>query len=172
VNVGSVQILQGEAPEYFHPGRSGTLRQGKVILAHFGELHPAVLDKMNVKQALSGCEVFLENIPTPRSKSSARKALKMASLQPLYRDFAFVVDDGVAADQLLRAVRSGDKKLIVDAHIFDVYQGKGIAVGQKSLAVQITLQPIDVTLKDEDLEQISKSVITAVLEKTGGVLRG
>lgn len=169
--VANAQIKK-EAPSYFHPGRSGTIALGKVVLANFGELHPAVLEEMDVKGAVVGFEVFLQNIPAARKKTGTEKAyLKLASLQPLNRDFAFVVDMAVEADALIRAAKAADKKMITAASIFDVYVGKGVEEGKKSLALSITIQPDDKTLTDKEIEAISQAVIASVFDKTGGQLR-
>jgi len=162
-----------DAPEYFHPGRSGALRLGKNVLAYFGELHPMVLDKMDVKGPVVGFEIFLDNIPEPKKKGGTEKSyLTLEPLQPLTRDFAFLIDEGVAAEDILRAAKAADKNLVADAAIFDVYQGKGVEDGKKSVALSITIQPKGETLKDKNIEAISDKVIELVLEKTGGVLRG
>lgn len=169
---GNAQISR-EAPSYYHPGRSGSLRLGKNVLAYFGEIHPMVLEEMDVKESVVGFEVFLQNIPAPRGKSgTAKPLLELNPLQPLSRDFAFIVKDSVAADDVLRAAKSADKKLITDAQIFDVYAGKGVEQGYKSLALSVTIQPVEATLTDKELEELMMAVINAVGEKTGGVLRG
>ena len=73
---------------------------------------------------------------------------------------------------MLRAVRNADKALIADATVFDVYRGKGIEPGRKSLAVAVTLQPQDATLTDADLETASARIVAAVAKATGAMLRG
>lgn len=162
-----------DAPEYFHPGRSGTMRLGKNALAYFGEIHPVILDEMDVKGPVVGFEIYLENIPEPKKKSGTEKPyLTLEPLQPLTRDFAFLIDEGVAADDILRAAKAADKALIADASIFDIYQGKGVEEGKKSVALNITLQPKEQSLTDAEIEEVSQKVIQLVLEKTGGVLRG
>ncbi|MEM7618590.1 MAG: phenylalanine--tRNA ligase subunit beta, partial [Pseudomonadota bacterium] len=99
-----------DAPEYFHPGRSGALRLGKNILAYFGEVHPAILDQMDVKGPVVGFEIFLENIPGPKKKGGTEKPyLKLDQLQPLHRDFAFLIDENVAADDIVRAAKAADR---------------------------------------------------------------
>ncbi len=164
--------ISRDAPEYYHPGRSGVLRLGKNIIAQFGEIHPAILEEMGIKTPIAGFEVFIENIPAPRKKGAAKSLLQLSAFQPLTRDFAFVVKDEVSADEIIRAAKSADKKLISSAEVFDVYKGKGIDEGHKSLALSITIQPTDSTLSEEQLEVIMNNVIDAVANKCGGVLRG
>jgi phenylalanyl-tRNA synthetase beta chain len=161
-----------DAPQWYHPGRSGVLRLGPNVLAHFGEVHPRVLKHMDVKGPILAFEAFLDSIPAPKKKATKTKpALDTSELLPLSRDFAFVVDDNIAADTLLKAVRGAEKKLIADAVLFDVYQGKGVPEGKKSLAVEVTIQPREKTLTDEEIEAISARIIAQVEKATGGELR-
>ncbi len=161
-----------DAPDYYHPGRSGVLRLGKNVIAQFGQIHPAILEEMGIKQEVVGFEVFLENIPAPRNKGTAKQLLKLSPFQPVKKDFAFIVKSDVASDDVIRSAMSADKKLITHAEIFDIYEGKGIEDGHKSLALCVTLQPIDATLTDEQIEEAMTSVISTVADKCGGVLRG
>jgi phenylalanyl-tRNA synthetase beta chain len=162
-----------DAPDYYHPGRSGTLRLGNTVLAHFGEIHPAILADMDVKTPLVGFEVFLQAIPEARKKSGTEKSLlKLEPLMPLTRDFAFVVDQGVEADALLRAAKAADKNLVKEASIFDIYIGKGVEDGKKSVALSITIQPGEKTLTDTEIEALAKKVVDLVTQKTGATLRG
>ena len=162
-----------EAPSYYHPGRSGALALGKNVLAYFGELHPAVLEDMGVKGPVVGFEVFVEKIPAARKKDgTAKPLLKLSAFQTLSRDFAFLVDDKIEADTLVRAALSADKALITEARVFDIYTGKGVEPGKKSVALAVTIQPVEKTLNDQDIESLSQKIIDAVAEKAAGVLRG
>tara|TARA_R110002124_G_scaffold287216_2_gene471654 strand:- start:76843 stop:79260 length:2418 start_codon:yes stop_codon:yes gene_type:complete len=161
-----------DAPDYYHPGRSATLRLGKNILAHFGDIHPSVLEKSDFKDATSGFEVFIDNIPVPKKKASARKALlKLEVLQPLNRDFAFIVEENLDTDSLIRAISNTDKQLITGVNLFDVYQGKGVDKGKKSIAITVTIQPREQTLTDEDIEALSKKIIANAESKCQASLR-
>ncbi len=164
--------VRRDAPGYYHPGRSGSIALGKNVLAYFGEIHPAVLEQLNVKFPVAGFEILLENFPVSRSKGTTKPYLTLESLQPLTRDFAFLVDQKTAANDIIRAAKSGDKKLIKDAYIFDIYEGKNIETGKKSVALSVTIQPQGKSLTDEEIETIAKNVISAVEKKTGGALRG
>lgn len=169
----SVQIAPG-APAWYHPGRSGVVRRGpKNVLACFGELHPAVLKAMGCDGPMAAFEVFLDTLPKPRDKAGrARPLLAASPLQPVERDFAFVVDAGVAAGDLVRAAAGADKALIADVAVFDLYDGKGVPPGKKSLALAVTLQPSDHTLTDADIEAVGDRIVAAVAKATGGTLRG
>ena len=161
-----------DAPAWFHPGRSGVLRLGPNVLAHFGEIHPRVLKVMDVDGPVIGFEVFLDNIPGgKKKKTKTRTALNASELLPLSRDFAFVVDEGVNAEALLKAVKGAEKKMIADVSLFDIYQGKGVPEGKKSVAVEVIIQPRDKTLTDDEIDAISKRVVAQVEKATGGVLR-
>ena len=169
--VASLQTT-ADAPDWYHPGKSGVLRLGPNELAHFGEVHPRVLKEMDVDGPVCAFEAFLDRIPEGKKKpTKTRPALEAFELLPLSRDFAFVVDENVAAETLLKAVRGAEKKLIADVSLFDVYQGKGVPDGKKSLAVEVTLQPREKTLTDEEIEQVSARIVAQVEKATGGALR-
>ncbi|HXP12341.1 MAG TPA: phenylalanine--tRNA ligase subunit beta, partial [Stellaceae bacterium] len=163
--------LSDEAPAWYHPGRSGSLRQGPKLLANFGEIHPGLLLALDTKGPVAGFEVFLDAVPEPRSKAKARKLLRLSPFQPVSRDFAFVVDAALPAETLLKAARGVDKKLVSDVRLFDLYQGKGLPEGKKSLAITVTLQPEDATLTDAEIEAFSAKLVAAVEKATGGSLR-
>lgn len=162
-----------DAPSYYHPGRSGSLRLGPTVLAYFGELHPAVLEELDAEFPVVGFEIFLDNIPAPKKKSGTEKAfLKLDALMPLTRDFAFLVDAKTEAGNIVKAAIGADKALITAAEVFDIYTGKGVEDGKKSVALTVTIQPKDQTLTDKDIEALMSKIIDAVCNKTGGSLRG
>ncbi len=166
------QITQGEVPSWYHPGRCGSLRLGPVLLGYFGEIHPAILEACDASGPMVACELFLANIPAPRSAGTARPLLKLEALQPVNRDFAFLMDESVAADKLIKAIKQADKALIREVTIFDVYQGKGIEPGKKSVALSVSLQPADHTLTEAELETVAGKITSGVAKATGAVLRG
>jgi phenylalanyl-tRNA synthetase beta chain len=170
--IASAQIV-AEAPHWYHPGRSGTLRLGpKNVLAYFGELHPDLLAAMDLTGRAMAFEVLLDAIPDAKTKSRTRAKLNAADLLPVTRDFAFVVDAAVSADALVRAARSVDKGLIEDASVFDIFTGGNLAPGTKSLALNVRLQPREKTLTDEEIEALAAKIVAAVAKATGGALRG
>jgi len=160
-----------EPPPWFHPGRAGTLRLGPTVLGYFGEMHPDVLDAFDAKGPIAAFEVFLDAVPLPRG-GRARPLLRVSVFQPVERDFAFVVDRDLPAETLLRAARSIDRRLVSDIRLFDVYEGKGLPDGKKSLAIAVTLQPQDATLTEAEIEAFSTRLVAAVEKATGGTLRG
>jgi phenylalanyl-tRNA synthetase beta chain len=168
-----VENLQvgADPPAWYHPGRAGVLRLGGKALATFGELHPNVLLGLDVKGPAVAFEVFLDALPPVKAKGRARPLLKMSSFQPVERDFAFVVDADLPAESLLRAARGVDRALVSDVRLFDVYQGKGLPEGKKSLAITVVLQPETATLTDEQIDAFSKKLVAQVAKATGGELR-
>ncbi|MDD2324911.1 MAG: phenylalanine--tRNA ligase subunit beta [Alphaproteobacteria bacterium] len=168
----SIQIGAGDVPAWYHPGRSGSLRLGPVLLGYFGELHPAVLQACDAQGPMVACELYLAAIPAPRKSGTARPLLKLEALQPVSRDFAFLLDQNVEADKMIAAIKKADKALIREVAIFDVYTGKGVADGKKSVALSVTMQPTDHTLTDAELEGLTAKIAGAVEKATGGVLRG
>jgi len=171
-NVSNLQMSKPTS-DYWHPGRSGRLQMGpKNILADFGELHPRVLKALGIDGRVVAFEVWPENIPGPKKKkaSKAKSALTLSDFMPVHRDFAFIVSDDVQAGTILKAAKGADKQLISDVSLFDVYQGKGVEEGHKSLAIDVTLSPKDVTLTDKEIEAVSNKIIASVM-KAGGRLR-
>jgi phenylalanyl-tRNA synthetase beta chain len=169
---GSLQATQGGLADWWHPGRSAALRLGKNTLVEFGEIHPRILKALDVEGPVLGFELIVDNIPEPKKKSTKTKpALELSSLMPLSRDFAFVVDEGVAAGDLIKAVTGADKALITQARVFDVYRGQGVAEGSKSVAVEILLQPREKTLTDAEIEALSAKVVAAAEKAVSAKLR-
>lgn len=168
--VGNLQVSR-DAPDYYHPGRSGSLRLGSNVLAYFGEIHPAVLDKMGVKAPIAAFEAFLNNAPAQKKKTAARPLLILSPFQPVQRDFAFLVDDKTDADSIIKAARSADK-MIERIDVFDIYKGKGVEDGKKSVAINVVIQPKDKTLSDAEIEAIAKKIVETVTTKCGASLRG
>ncbi len=162
--------LKAEAPSWYHPGKSGTYRLGKQVIAQFGELHPRALKALNAPEGMVGFEIFLENIPFPKKKTTTRAAYQVSEFQAVKRDFAFVVKQDIAAGDILRAAQKADDKLVKSVELFDVYQGKGLEDDEKSLAISITLQAADRTLTDKEIEEVSTKLI-ANAEKNGAKLR-
>jgi phenylalanyl-tRNA synthetase beta chain len=169
--VGNVQTVAG-GPAWLHPGRSGTLQLGpKLQLGWFGEIHPRVLQEMDVRGPLYGFEIILNAVPEPRGRSALRPALEASDLMPIKRDFAFVVDDSVEAEKLVKAVRGADKVLISDVLVFDVFAGGAIGAGKKSVAIEITISPRERSLTDQEIEAISAKVVAQASKATGATLR-
>ncbi|MBP5699207.1 MAG: phenylalanine--tRNA ligase subunit beta [Alphaproteobacteria bacterium] len=161
-----------DAPSYYHPGRSGTIRLGKNVLAYFGELHPSVLKALDIKTNVVAFEVFLENIPLPRdNKSKAKKKLELASLQAVEKDLAFVVAKDVPAINIYTAAKTADRDNIREVRIFDVYEGANLPEDKKSIAITVTFQPKDKSYTDAELEALMNRVISEVGKKTGAILR-
>jgi|TARA_B100000029_G_scaffold340457_1_gene332682 phenylalanyl-tRNA synthetase beta chain len=160
-----------EAPSHYHPGRSAGLSLGKNTLAWFGDLHPAVLSKLGARGSIVGFEVFLNNVPEGKEGKSRRPSINLSPFQPVNRDFAFIVDDDIHASHVLDAVHSAVPDLITNVKLFDVYSGKGIEAGKKSLAIEVRLQSKDSTLTEEEIDQVSELIVSTVFDKTGGTLR-
>lgn len=159
-----------DAPAWYHPGRSGALRQGpKNVLAYFGELHPSLLQAAGIDTPVVAFEVFMDSIPEPKRRKKA--APKLSAFQPVRRDFAFVVTRDVAAETLLKAVKGAERTLVTGASVFDVYEGQHVPEGHRSVGVEVTLQPIDKSLTDAELEAVSDKIVAAVAKATGATLR-
>ncbi len=162
-----------DAPGWYHPGRSGSLRLGPTVLAWFGEIHPRVLDALDVTGPVAAFEVFLDAIPQPNSKAGkARPLLQTSAFQPVKRDFAFVVDEATPAAKLNGAIRTADRKLVAAVDVFDVFTGAALGEGKKSVALSVTLQPTGGTMTDIQIDAVAAKIVANVKKQTGGVLRG
>jgi phenylalanyl-tRNA synthetase beta chain len=172
VDIEKVQVLP-EAAAWSHPGRGGRVALGpKVTLGWFGELHPALAAELDIDGPVAVFEIDLDAIPEPRKKATRTKpAIALSPFQPVSRDFAFVMDRSVTAASILKAAKGAEKALIKDVNIFDVFEGAHVGEGRKSVAIEVTLQPRDRTLTDEEIDKVSAAVVAAVTKTTGGELR-
>jgi len=171
--VASLQLAQGQNRDWWHPGRSARLQLGpKNVMVEFGALHPRVLKALDADGPMLAFEIVLDAVPEPRgAKAKTRGPASLANLMPLTRDFAFVVEDGKAVGDLVRAVAGADKALIAGVSVFDVYRGAGVPEGMKSVALEVTLQPVEATLTEGEIEALSAKVVAAGA-KAGATLRG
>jgi len=161
--------VKAGAPDWYHPGRSGTLALGPKTIATFGELHPKLLATFDLKGPAAVFEVFLDAIP--ESKSKGKTPFAPSPYQAVERDFAFVVEAKVTAEEIVRAAKSAERALIETVSVFDVYEGKGVPEGKKSIAIAIRLQPKDKTLTDAEIDAIGQKIVAAVAKAVGATLR-
>jgi phenylalanyl-tRNA synthetase beta chain len=169
-------FIDSETPNYYHPGKSGRLflNKGKdQVAAYFGEIHPNILKKMNIKSdSVLGFEIFLDNLKLPKKTLNDQKSKFIVSdFQKSERDFAFVVNKNVNAQDLINVISNVDQNLISNIKVFDVYEGENIPENQKSIAISVTIQSLDKTLNDIDLESICNLIIKTVENKTGAKIR-
>ena len=169
-------FIDSETPNYYHPGKSGRLflNRGKdQIAAYFGEIHPNIIKKIDIKtESLVGFEIFLDNLKLPKKTLKDQKTkFEVSDYQKSERDFAFIVNKEIKAQDLINAVSSVDQKLISNIKVFDVYEGENIPENQKSIAISVTIQSSEKTLNDNDLENINNSIIKTVENKTGAKIR-
>jgi len=171
--VDRLQLFEAVSAGIYHPGRSASLRLGpKTVLAEFGELHPSIARAFDIDGTVVAAEIFLDAIPTRRaSNGHMRDAYAPPPLQAVRRDFAFLIAADKPADDLLRAVRGADKAVIVEAKLFDVFTGQGVPEGEKSVAIELMLQPAEKSFTDAELQAISEKVVAAAT-KQGARLRG
>jgi len=168
--------ISNKTKKWYHPGRSGLLSLGSTNgpeLAYFGEVHPSIIKKLDLRtDNILGFEIFLDNIPESRKKiREIKPQFVFSDYQKVVRDFAFVIDEKYSSGEIISLVKKIDKELIKDVKIFDVYQGDNITSGKKSIAFNVTLEPKNKTLSDNDIEEVSKKIISTVQETTNAVLR-
>ena len=170
--VDNLMVMHG-AGDQFHPGQSATLRLGpKNVLARFGALHPRTLKAFDIEGPVMAVEIFLDALPAKKGGGGfARAAYAPPALQPVSRDFAFLVPAGLAASDLVRAVKGADKQSVVAARVFDVFVGQGVPEGKKSVAVEVVLQPGEKTFTEVEIKAISDKIVASAA-KQGAELRG
>lgn len=174
LNLCSIQNIQIEAggPVYYHNGRVATIKQGKNILAFVGEIHPHVLKEMNIEGTALAFEIMLNALPSDnKNASKAPKAFTPAIYQPMHRDLAFWVDRSVSASQLISIIQKVDKNLITSINLFDIYEGEKAPADKKSIAVELTLQPMQHTLNLDEVADLQKRIADAILQGCGGIMR-
>lgn len=173
VSTGGLQIVPG-GPAWYHPGRSATLQFGpKTVIGAFGEIHPRTLKQLDAKGPLVGFEIHLDGLPLPRAKPTRMKPkLALSDFQPVSRDFAFVVDSAVSAGEMAKLAQGADRALISAVNVFDVYEGDKIEAGKKSVAIEVTLQPVEKTLTDAEIEAVAGKIVAEMAKKFGAQLRG
>ena len=164
--------IDDKTPSYYHPGKSGRVflnKDKEKVVAFFGEIHPNILKKIDIKtESLVGFEIFLDNIKqTKKSLNNQKEQYQYSDFQKSERDFAFVINKNFKVQELIETISGVDKNLIKAVKVFDVYQGENIPEGQKTIALNVTIQSSEKTLKDEDLERINQLIISTVEEKTG-----
>ncbi len=167
-----VQVT-ADAPAWYHPGRSGVIRQGpKTVIATFGEFHPHILERLDITGPLAGFEVILEAIPEPKQRATRTKPpLALSDFQQVKRDFAFVVERAVTAAKIARAAEGADRKLIEQVTVFDVFESENLGADRKSVAIEVTLQPTDHTMTDQEIDAVAAKIVAEVEKATGGMLR-
>ena len=168
----AVQVVPG-GPAFLHPGRSATLQFGpKNIVGWFGQLHPSVCEALDAEGPIVAFEIVLDAIPAPKARPTrAKPRLDRSDFMPVERDLAFVVEESVRAGDLLKAAQSAERALVSDIGVFDVYQGKGLPDGTKSIAITVTLQPRERTLTDAEIEAAVGRIVEEVSKRTGATLR-
>ena len=169
-------FIDDQAPNYYHPGKSGRIflsKEEDKVAAYFGEIHPNVLKKIDIKtEALMGFEIFVDNLKkTKKSFKDQKKIYQVSDYQRSERDFAFIIDKNFKSQELIEIISNIDKELISDVNIFDIYEGENIPNDKKSIALNVTIQSMSKTLNEKDLEKINKSIVDTVEQKTGAKIR-
>jgi phenylalanyl-tRNA synthetase beta chain len=173
VPVGGLQVVPG-GPAWAHPGRSATLRFGpKGVIGAFGEVHPRILRALDVKGPLVAFEIHLDALPLPKYKpTKVKPKLALSGFQPVTRDFAFIVDQATAAGEMVKSAQNADRALISDVSVFDLYEGQGVEPGKKSVALAVTLQPVEKTLTEAEIESVGAKIVAEMAKRYGAALRG
>jgi phenylalanyl-tRNA synthetase beta chain len=173
VATGGLQVVAG-GPRFLHPGRSAMAQFGpQNVIGWFGQLHPETLEALDVEGPIAAFEIILDALPAPKSRPTRAKAkLERSEFMPVERDLAFVVGREIAAADLVKAAQGAERGLVASVQVFDVYEGRGVPEGSKSVAIAVTLQPRERTLTDAEIDAVIAKIVTEAAKKTGAVLRG
>ena len=169
-------FIDSETPNYYHPGKSGRLflnNEKLHLAAYFGEVHPNILKKIDIKtESLVGFEIFLDNLKLfSKTLNDQKTKFTVSDYQKSERDFAFIVNKNVNSQDLINVISSIDQNLISNIKVFDVYEGENIPENKKSIAINVSIQSLEKTLNESDLEKINKLIIQTVENKTGAKIR-
>ena len=169
-------VVIDKSPTYYHPGKSGRIYLSKnetKPVAYFGEVHPNIIKKLEIKTESLVCfEIFLDSIKNTNKKIKDKKTnYKYSDFQKSERDFAFIIDKKFKVENLVKIISSIDKDLIKAVKVFDVYEGENIPSDKKSIALNVTIQSYDKALNDDDLEKINNMIIKAVENIPGAKIR-
>ena len=169
-------FIDSETPNYYHPGKSGRLflnNRKDQMAAYFGEIHPNILKQIDMKtESLVGFEIFMDNLRLPeKTLNDLKVKFSFSDYQKSERDFAFIVNKDVKAQDLINSISSVDGSLVKGVKVFDVYEGDNIPENQKSIAISVTIQSSERTLNEDDLEKINNSIVKTVENKTGAKIR-
>ena len=169
----AAQIAPG-GPAFLHPGRSATLQFGpKNVVGWFGQLHPSACEALDAEGPIVAFEIVLDAVPQAKAKAAKTKPrLERFDFMPVERDLAFLVDTTVRAGDIVKAAQSAERTLVSEVVVFDVYQGKGLPEGGKSVAISVTLQPRERTLTDAEIDAAIAKIVAEVSKRTGATLRG
>ena len=170
LNPQNLQYDTNSQPQYYHPGRSTTLKLGKNIIGYFGEINPKITKKFGIKTRINCFELFVSNLPN-KNKARKNKPLILNDLPQVERDFAFIVKEETKIGDLIKAISSTNKELIADISIFDIYQGDNIKDNHKSVALKVKLQPLNKTLTSEEIDAISQKIISKITNDFDAILR-
>ena len=164
--------LENNAPKWYHPGKSCTIKLGKTPLGFFGEISPIIKNLYDIKTNVCGFEIMLDNLSNFYSKKMF-KPLEFINnpYQIVERDFAFIVDKKIKSNEIVDTIKKTVKDIVIDVMVFDVFEGKNIAEDKKSIATKVVLQPIKETFKEKDIEEICINIVNQVKKQTGAFIR-
>lgn len=162
------RVDQSRPPAGLHATRSASLQTGKEPTGAVGEVDPGVLQRFEVTERVAILELNLDEVLRREPKPTAWKPVSRFPSSDL--DLAFVVDDGVSAERIEKALRQGAGKLLMSIELFDVFRGESLGPDRRSLAYRLRLQAADRNLSDGDIAEVQAAAVAAVA-KTGARLR-
>ncbi len=164
-----VSFAAASVPTY-HPGKCAEVKSGETVLGVFGELHPQVQANYELASPVMAAELDLEAM---LELAAMRRfaVTPVSEFPPILEDIAVVVDEALPADKVEGLIRQTGGKLVVNVQLFDIFRGKQLGEGKKSLAYSLTYQAADRTLTDKDATQIRQKIIRRLEQELGAKLR-
>jgi phenylalanyl-tRNA synthetase beta chain len=151
----------------WHPGRCAEVLIGDTVVGHAGQLHPAVVERSGLPKGLCAVEIDLDAVPL----TERLPAPLVSPFPAVFQDIALIVENDVAAQRVVDAVRAGAGELLEDVRIFDVYTGPQIGEGRKSLALALRFRAPDRTLTEEEASAARDAAVASAEERVGAVQR-
>ncbi len=151
----------------WHPGRCAEVSIGDTVVGYAGQLHPAVIERSGLPKGTCAVEINLDAIPI----ADALPAPTVSPFPAVFQDVALIVDDTVAAQSVVDAVRDGAGELLEDVRLFDVYTGPQIGEGRKSLALALRFRATDRTLTEDEASAARDAAVAAAAQRVGAVQR-
>lgn len=161
-----LEVVAGDSLPW-HPGRCAQLRAGNEVVGHAGELHPQVLELLELPPRTCAMEINVDKLPA----ADALPAPVLSAFPALHQDIALVVDETVPAEEVRQVVAEGAGDLVETVQLFDIFRGEQLGEGKKSLALKLLFRASDRTLTDEEANERRLAAVELAKTRLGAQMR-
>lgn len=154
--------------KWMHPGRTAAVYLGDAYIGYVGQVHPATANAYDLKETYAFEIDFEAIIAAPKEVITQQPIPKFPGVT---RDVALLVDETVTHQQIVKTIKENGGKFLKDVHLFDIYQGKGIEDGKKSVAYSMSFLNPEATLVDEDINKAFTKLVAALETECGAAIR-